>query len=56
MQDKTVQFDELLSQFSTWEEWNDFLKTLEKRGIEKMLEGEFNDYLGVWKTQKKFSQ
>ena len=35
MNDKTKQFDEILKQFSTGEELNDFLKSLQKRGIEK---------------------
>ena len=52
MQDNTKQFDEILNQFSTGEELNDFLKTLQKRGIEKMLEGEFNNHLGYDKHQK----
>ena len=51
MKDKTKQFDEILEQFSTGEELNDFLKTLQKRGIEKMLEGEFNAHLGYEKHQ-----
>ena len=37
MQDNTEQFDEILNQFSTGEELNDFLKALQKRGIEKSL-------------------
>ena len=45
MNDKTKQFDEILKQFSTGEELTYFLKSLQKRGIEKMLEGEFNDHL-----------
>ena len=52
MQDNTEQFDEILNQFSTGGELNDFLKALQKRGIEKMLEGEFNDHLGFDKHQK----
>ena len=52
MQDNTKQFDEILNQFSTGEELNDFLKQLQKRGIEKMIEGEFNNHLGYDKYQK----
>jgi len=52
MQDNTKQFDDILNQFSTGDELNDFLKALQKRGIEKMLEGEFNDHLGYDKHQK----
>ena len=53
MQDNTEQFDEILNQFSTGKELNDFLKALQKRGIEKMLEGEFNDHLGYDKQPEK---
>ena len=52
MNDKTKQFDEILKQFSTGQELTYFLKSLQKRGIEKMLEGEFNDHLGYDKHQK----
>ena len=52
MNESTEQFDEILKQFSTGEELNGFLKALQKRGIEKMLEGEFNDHLGFDKHQK----
>ena len=55
MKDKTKQFDEILKQFSTGEELTYFLKSLQKRGIEKMLEGEFNDHLGYNKHQKSIS-
>ena len=44
--------DDFLDQFKSGEELNDFLKQLQKRGIEKMLEGEFNDHLGYDKNQK----
>ena len=55
MKDKTQQFDEILDQFSTGDELNDFLKQLQKRGIEKMLEGEFTHHLGYDKHQKSLS-
>lgn len=55
MNTKPEQFDEILSQFSTGEELNNFLKDLQKRGIEKMLEGEFNHHLGYDKHQKSLS-
>lgn len=55
MQNNAEQFDEILKQFSTGEELNDFLKSLQKRGIEKMLEGEFNHHLGYDKHQKSKS-
>ncbi|SHE50869.1 Transposase (or an inactivated derivative) [Mariniphaga anaerophila] len=44
--------DDFLEQFNSGEELNDFLKQLQKRGIEKMLEGELNDHLGYDKNQK----
>lgn len=52
MQDNPEQFDEILKQFSTGKELNDFLKQLQKRGLEKMLEGEFDHHLGYDKHQK----
>lgn len=55
MQDNAEQFDEILNQFSTGEELNNFLKILQKRGIEKMLEGEFNHHLGYDKHQKSLN-
>ena len=55
MKDKTHQFDEILNQFSTGDELNDFLKQLQKRGIEKMLEGEFNSHLGYDKHQRSLT-
>lgn len=44
--------DEFLKQFKTGEELNDFLKQIQKRGIEKMLEGELDDHLGYEKHNK----
>ena len=44
--------DEFLKQFKTGEELNDFLKQIQKRGIEKMLEGELDDHLGYDKHGK----
>ena len=38
--------------FGTGKELNDFLKQIQKRGIEKMLEGELDDHLGYEKNQK----
>uniref|UniRef100_UPI00404B3E52 IS256 family transposase n=1 Tax=Flavobacterium sp. TaxID=239 RepID=UPI00404B3E52 len=52
MNKHTEHFDEILSQIKTGDELNDFLKQLQKRGIEKMLEGEFNEHLGYDKHQK----
>lgn len=44
--------DEFLKQFKTGDELNNFLKQLQKRGIEKMLEGELDSHLGYDKNQK----
>lgn len=44
--------DEFLKQFKSGEELNDFLKTLQKRGVEKILEGELDDHLGYDKHDK----
>jgi len=55
MQEFTHQFDDLLSQFSSGEELQDFLKSLQKRGIEKMLEGEMDHHLGYDKHSKRLS-
>lgn len=41
--------DEFLKQFKSGEELNGFLKQLQKRGIEKMLEGELDAHLGYGK-------
>lgn len=38
--------DEFLKQFKTGDELSSFLKQLQKRGIEKMLEGEMESHLG----------
>ena len=44
--------DDFLEQFKSGKELNDFLKQLQKRGIEKMLEGELNAHLGYSKNKK----
>ncbi len=44
--------DEFLKQFKTGDELSSFLKQLQKRGIEKMLEGELDDHLGYSKHKK----
>ena len=44
--------DEFLKQFKSGDELNGFLKQLQKRGIEKMLEGELDGHLGYDKNQK----
>jgi transposase-like protein len=43
--------DEFLKQFKTGEELTSFLKTIQKRGIEKMLEGELDAHLDYQKHQ-----
>ena len=44
--------DDFLKQFKTGEELSDFLKEIQKRGIEKMLEGELDGHLDYSKHQK----
>lgn len=44
--------DEFLKQFKTGEELTGFLKQIQKRGIEKMLEGELDSHLGYSKHQQ----
>ena len=44
--------DEFLNQFKTGDELTGFLKQLQKRGIEKMLEGELDSHLGYNKNDK----
>lgn len=43
--------DDFLKQFKTGEELNDFLKSIQKRGIEKILEGELDAHLDYDKHQ-----
>ena len=44
--------DEFLKQFKTGDELNGFLKELQKRGIEKMFEGELDGHLDYEKHQR----
>ena len=44
--------EDFLKQFKTGEELTDFLKELQKRGIEKMLEGELDSHLDSARNQK----
>ncbi len=44
--------DDFLKQFKTGDELNGFLKELQKRGIEKMLEGELDGHLDYEKHQR----
>ncbi len=44
--------EDFLKQFKTGEELNDFLSQIQKRGIEKILEGELDGHLGYDKNQK----
>ncbi len=41
--------DDFLKQFKTGDQLNDFLASIQKRAIEKMLEGELDDHLGYEK-------
>src|SRR6187402_206179 len=44
--------DDFLKQFKTGKELNDFLALIQKRGIEKMLEGELDGHLGYDKNEQ----
>lgn len=44
--------EDFLKQFKSAEELTDFLRALQKRGIEKMLEGELDAHLGYEKNQE----
>lgn len=44
--------DDFLKQFKTGDQLNDFLASIQKRAIEKMLEGELDDHLGYEKHQQ----
>jgi transposase-like protein len=44
--------DDFLKQFKTGKELNDFLALIQKRGIEKMLEGELDGHLGYNKNEQ----
>ena len=44
--------DDFLMQFKTGKELNDFLAQIQKRGIEKILEGELNSHLGYNKHEQ----
>jgi len=44
--------DEFLKQFKTGEELTGFLKSIQKRGVEKNLEGELDAHLDYEKHQK----
>lgn len=48
--------DDFLKQFKSGDELNSFLKELQKRGIEKMLEGELDGHLGYNKNEKSDNQ
>jgi transposase-like protein len=47
--------DDFLKQFKTGQQLNDFLSQLQKRGIEKMLEGELDGHLGYDKHEQSDS-
>ena len=47
--------DEFLKQFKNGEQLNNFLSQLQKRGIEKILEGELDGHLDYDKHQKSIN-
>jgi len=52
MEQKEQLIDDFLKQLKTGEELNSFLAQLQKRGIEKILEGELDAHLGYEKHEK----
>src|ERR1700749_2714806 len=52
MKPEDIITDEFLKQFKTGKELNDFLAQIQKRGIEKMLEGELDGHLGYDKHEQ----
>ena len=44
--------DDFFKQFKTGEQLHNFLRQLQKRGIEKMLEGELDGHLGYDKNEQ----
>lgn len=48
--------DEFLKQFKTGQQLNDFLGQIQKRAIEKMLEGELDGHLGYEKNEQSKSK
>lgn len=56
MEPKDLLTDEILKQFKTGKQLNDFLMQVQKRGIEKMLEGELDDHLGYEKHEKSIAE
>ncbi len=45
--------DDFLKQFKNGKQLNDFLGQIQKRAIEKMLEGELDGHLGYEKPRKE---
>jgi len=52
MDSKDLVSDEILKQFTTGDELMSFLTSIQKRGIEKILEGEMDSHLGYEKHDK----
>ena len=55
MQDPQNLTDEILSQIQTGEDLKQFLTQIQKRGLEKLLEGEHSAHLGYGKNEKSAS-
>ncbi len=53
MKTKDLNPDEFFKQFKTGEGLNNFLKSIQKRGVEKMLEGELDAHLDYDKHSPK---
>jgi transposase-like protein len=52
MQPEDFLIDDFLKQFKSGDQLNDFLAQIQKRAIEKMLEGELDDHLGYDKHEQ----
>src|SRR5690606_40816452 len=55
MKDSQNLTDEILSQIQTGEDLKQFLTQIQKRGLEKLLEGELSAHLGYDKNEKSTS-
>jgi putative transposase len=55
MQAEDFLSNDFLKQFKTGQQLNDFLSQIQKRAIEKMLEGELDDHLGYNKSEQSDS-
>lgn len=55
MQSEDFLSDEFLKQFKTGQQLNDFLSQIQKRAIEKMLEGELDGLESKWSSKYAYA-